>query len=151
MYSRRRNCGSKWEKSWHKRCRSLKGQVVSHWRQDSGHCYKKIINLWKIFWTLHKIPFYIIYMKKSPPSLINIWVLCRWESCKMQCTWKTATEPNPKKNMVYVGPYAGVDNNLPLCPLLSRLQHIYPMPESTLTLCQSRLYPPVRVFGFGLR
>ncbi len=24
------------------------------------------------------------------------------------------------------------------------------MPESTLTLCQSRLYPPVRVFGFGL-
>jgi hypothetical protein len=26
-----------------------------------------------------------------------------------------------------------------------------PMPESTLTLCQSRLYPPVRDFGFGLR
>jgi hypothetical protein len=25
------------------------------------------------------------------------------------------------------------------------------MPESTLTLCQSRLYPPVRNFGFGLR
>jgi hypothetical protein len=25
-----------------------------------------------------------------------------------------------------------------------------PMPESTLTLCQSRLYPPVRDFGFGL-
>ncbi len=25
------------------------------------------------------------------------------------------------------------------------------MPESTLTLCQSRLYPPVRDFGFGLR
>ncbi len=26
-----------------------------------------------------------------------------------------------------------------------------PMPESTLTLCQSRLYLPVRDFGFGLR
>jgi hypothetical protein len=26
-----------------------------------------------------------------------------------------------------------------------------PMPESTLTLFQSRLYPPVRDFGFGLR
>jgi hypothetical protein len=26
-----------------------------------------------------------------------------------------------------------------------------PMPESTLTLCQSRLYPPFRDFGFGLR
>jgi hypothetical protein len=26
-----------------------------------------------------------------------------------------------------------------------------PMPESTLTLCQSRLYPPVRDFEFGLR
>ncbi len=25
-----------------------------------------------------------------------------------------------------------------------------PKPESTLTLCQSRLYPPVRDFGFGL-
>ncbi len=25
-----------------------------------------------------------------------------------------------------------------------------PMPESTLTLCQSRLYPPVREFGFSL-
>ncbi len=45
------------------------------------------------------------------------------------------------------GPYAGADNNLTLCPLQSRLQHIYhghwalgnPMPETTLTLCQSRL------------
>ncbi len=26
-----------------------------------------------------------------------------------------------------------------------------PMPESTLTLWQSRLYPPVTYFGFGLR
>ncbi len=34
-------------------------------------------------------------------------------------------------------PYARVDLN--------------PMPESTLTLCQSRLYPPVMNFGFGLR
>ncbi len=25
-----------------------------------------------------------------------------------------------------------------------------PMPESTLTLCQGRLYPPVREFGFAL-
>ncbi len=25
-----------------------------------------------------------------------------------------------------------------------------PMPDSTLILCQSRLYPPVRDFGFGL-
>jgi hypothetical protein len=25
-----------------------------------------------------------------------------------------------------------------------------PTPESTLTLCQSRLYPPVRDFGFGI-
>ncbi len=25
-----------------------------------------------------------------------------------------------------------------------------PMPESTLTLCLSRLYPPIRDFGFGL-
>ncbi len=63
-----------------------------------------------------------------------------------------------------MGPYAGVDYNLTLRPLQSRLQHIYqgkpyarvdlnPMPESTLTLCQSRLFPPVRAenssFGGG--
>ncbi len=52
-----------------------------------------------------------------------------------------------------MGPYAGVDYDLTLCPLQSRLQIIYhgqpyarvdlnPMPESTLTLCQSRLHPP---------
>jgi hypothetical protein len=48
-----------------------------------------------------------------------------------------------------IGPYAGVDYNLTLCPLQSsRSQHIYRgqpyMPKSTLTLRQSRLYPPVR-------
>jgi hypothetical protein len=62
-----------------------------------------------------------------------------------------------------MGPYAEVDYNLTLSTLQIRLQHIYhgigqpyarvdlnPMPESTLTLCQSRLYPPFRGFGFGL-
>ncbi len=55
--------------------------------------------------------------------------------------------PNPKKNMVYVTLYAEVDYNLTLCPLRSRLQHIYhmdnPMPESTLRVdffCQSRTF-----------
>ncbi len=50
--------------------------------------------------------------------------------------------------MVY-GTYAGVDYNLTLCPVQSRLQHIYhehgqpyarvnlnPMPESALSPCQ---------------
>jgi hypothetical protein len=50
--------------------------------------------------------------------------------------------------------YAGVDYNLTLCRLQSRLQHFYhgrnPMPESTLNLRKSRLIPPVRDFGFGL-
>jgi hypothetical protein len=44
-----------------------------------------------------------------------------------------------------MGPFAGVDYNLTLCPLQRRLLHIYhgqPMPESTLTLCQSCLHPP---------
>ncbi len=46
-----------------------------------------------------------------------------------------------------MGPYAGVDYNLTLCPLQSRLQHIYdgqpyarvdlkPKPESTLSSSQ---------------
>ncbi len=52
-----------------------------------------------------------------------------------------------------MGPYAGFNYNLTLCPLQSPLQHMYydnPKLASTLTLCQSRLYPPVREFGFGL-
>ncbi len=48
-----------------------------------------------------------------------------------------------------MGPYAGVDYNLTLC----RQQHIYlgqPYAiESALTLCQSRLYPPVSDLGFA--
>ncbi len=53
----------------------------------------------------------------------------------------------------YVGPYAGVDYNLTLCRLQSRLQHHTmgnPSPESTLTLCRSRLYSPISDLGFGL-
>jgi hypothetical protein len=55
--------------------------------------------------------------------------------------WRTEAE-SKEKHRVW-DPYAGVDYDLHLC----RLQHIYhgqPIPESTLTLCQSRLYPPVR-------
>ncbi len=62
--------------------------------------------------------------------------------------------PNPKKNMVYGTLYAGVDYNLTLCPLYRVDSNTFimgnPVPESTLSQCQSRLYPPVRVFGFGL-
>jgi hypothetical protein len=53
--------------------------------------------------------------------------------------------PNPKK-MWCMRPYAGVDYNLTLCPLQSRLQHVYhgqPYARVDFT-------PPVRVFGFGL-
>ncbi len=54
-----------------------------------------------------------------------------------------------------MGPYAGVDYNIALCPLQSRLQHIYhgqpyagvdlnPVPESTT------VYPAVRDLAIGL-
>jgi hypothetical protein len=59
-----------------------------------------------------------------------------------------------KKNMVYMGPYAGVDYNSIVCPLQSRLQYLYhgqpyalinllnPMPESTLSHSQGlRIWP----------
>ncbi len=52
----------------------------------------------------------------------------------------------------FMGPYAGADYNLNLCPLQSRLQHFTignPTIESTLTLLQSRLCPPVRNIGFA--
>jgi hypothetical protein len=55
----------------------------------------------------------------------------------------------------YVGPYAGVDYTYPQLTSTSESTpthlHDYPMPESTLTLCQSRLYSPIKDFGFGLR
>ncbi len=53
-----------------------------------------------------------------------------------------------------MGPNAGVDYNLTLCPLQSRLQHIYHGQPARvdLNLCQRwRLYPPVGDFGSGLR
>jgi hypothetical protein len=58
-----------------------------------------------------------------------------------------------------MGPYAGVDYNPTLCPLLAESTPTNlpwppwelgnPMQESTLTLFQSRLYQPVMYFGFG--
>ncbi len=58
-----------------------------------------------------------------------------------------------QKKTLCMGPYAGVDYNLTY--VHSRVDSNTftkgnPMPELTLTLCQSRLYPPVRDFGFGL-
>jgi hypothetical protein len=52
-----------------------------------------------------------------------------------------------------MGPYAELTIT---SPYVHWLQHIYHglgnlMPESTLTLCESRFYSPVRDFGFGLR
>jgi hypothetical protein len=66
-----------------------------------------------------------------------------------------------QRKMVYGTPWRSWLYKLTLCPLQSRLHHIYhghwlgivmgnPMTEPTLTLCQSRLYPPVRDLGFGL-
>jgi hypothetical protein len=54
-----------------------------------------------------------------------------------------------------MGPYAGVDYNLTVCPLQSQLQHIY---HGQLYAMQSRPEPyvrvdfihPVRDFGFGI-
>jgi hypothetical protein len=44
-----------------------------------------------------------------------------------------------------VGPYAGVDYNLTLSTPTSTPTHL-----PNATQCQTRLYPPVRGFGFGL-
>jgi hypothetical protein len=54
-----------------------------------------------------------------------------------------------------MGLYAEIDYNLILVSTPKSTPCITfimgnPMPESTLTLCQSRLYPPVRDFEFGL-
>ncbi len=74
----------------------------------------------------------------------NIWPEARQE-------WNQ--RPNPKKSkksMVYGTLYRSWQQP----HLMSTPTHYImgnPMPESTLTLCQSRLYPAVRDFGFGLR
>ncbi len=113
-------------------------------------------------------------LKKKSPCLQKI-SLSRWKYMCMYIgripIWPEARQEwnqslNPNKNM---GPYAGADYNITLCPLqtLCRswlLHHLMstptvdsntfimgnPIPEMTLILCQSRLYPPVRDFGFGL-
>jgi hypothetical protein len=54
-----------------------------------------------------------------------------------------------------MGTYAGVDYKLTLFPFKRVDSNTFALgnsvPESILTLCQSRLYSPVRDFGFGLR
>ncbi len=59
------------------------------------------------------------------------------------------TEAESKEKTWCMGPYAGVDYNLTLCPLQSD-SHTCTMGNHLATLCQSRLYPPVRDLGFGL-
>ncbi len=89
-----------------------------------------------------------LYNKDKIITCIIFFFLCLWKSMRpsrgriQRKTWR-------------MGPYAGVDyKNLTLCPLQSRLQHIYHgqpyMPESTVTLGQSRLYPQGRDFEFSL-
>jgi hypothetical protein len=61
-------------------------------------------------------------------------------------------EAKSKEKTWYMGPYGGVDYNLTLCSLDSNTFTMgSPLPEPTLTLCQSRLYTPIRDFGFCLR
>jgi hypothetical protein len=70
-------------------------------------------------------------------------------------------EAESKEKQWFMEPYVGVNHNLTVCRLQSRLKHIYhgqpharvdlnPILESTLTLCQSQLYPLVRDFQCGL-
>jgi hypothetical protein len=59
-----------------------------------------------------------------------------------------------QRKTLWMGPYAGVDYNLTLCPLESRLQHTYhgnPMPESTLTLPMPESWIWPRVSNDGSR
>ncbi len=50
-----------------------------------------------------------------------------------------------------MGPYAGVDYNIVLCPLQSRLLHIYHgQPYASVDLNPMRLYPPVRDLAIGI-
>ena len=57
--------------------------------------------------------------------------------------------PNPNKNMVHgMGPYSLTLSNSTVDYDTFIMGN--PMPESTLTLCQSRLYPPIRDFGVSL-
>ncbi len=71
------------------------------------------------------------------------------------CFFQIKTRGRIQRKTWCMGPYAVVDYNVTLCPLQSQLQHMYStmgnsIPESTLTLCQSQLYPSVRDLGFGL-
>jgi hypothetical protein len=64
------------------------------------------------------------------------------ESKEKHCVWDPMTE------LTLTSPYAHSSPESTPTHLPWALGN--PRPESTLTLCQSRLYPPVRDFGFGL-
>jgi hypothetical protein len=53
-----------------------------------------------------------------------------------------ATEAESKEKTWWIGPSARVDNNLTICPLQSRLQHIYHGHWAWATLCQSHTLSP---------
>ncbi len=74
---------------------------------------------------------------------------CNFPQCPHEPSEAESKEKNgaydPMPELTVTSPY--VDSRV------DRLQHMTmgnPMPESTLTLCQRRLYPPARDLGFGL-
>jgi hypothetical protein len=82
--------------------------------------------------------------------LILKWPLMVLMNVHFLKTYTDSQRLNPKKKWCIMEPYAGVDYSLTLCPLQSRLKHIYhgrtyarvdlnPMPGSTLS-------PAIRVF-----
>jgi hypothetical protein len=69
-------------------------------------------------------------MCRCAPRVIKSYAVSAGETC---------TETESKEKTWCMGPYAGVDHNLTLCPLYCRLQHITmgtSMPESTLSPSQ---------------
>ncbi len=66
-----------------------------------------------------------LFCRKPSCEKLNLLELRHKPRSHFLCAGQTL---NPKKNMVngmIMGPYAGVDYNHTLCPLQSRLQHIY--------------------------
>jgi hypothetical protein len=95
------------------------------------------INMENILKRLFSLMHEIKYRRQNPANLSFAKTTFNVVAVKVVCVYLRG---RIQRKTLCVGLYAGDD--LTLCPLQSRLQHT--------TLCQSRLYPPVRDFGFEL-
>jgi hypothetical protein len=86
----------------------------------------------------------LIYKLRNLEKRLNNWLISSSRGRIQRKTW-SVWDPMPELTITSPYVHSRVDSNTFTMGLGN------PVPESTLTVCQSRLYPLAKDFGFGLR